>query len=183
MGQRTVDQHADPVTLAVGLQAVELAGLLELGHLVGAEVAGSNVPDLALRDQLFQSSCDLREGRVRVGPVNLVQVYVVGTELAQAVLDALAQPAGAGVAHEPLALVHPETALGSQCHTLAALVQLGLQGLAEKPLGGAEALRGIEEVHVEIQSLPDRTFKHPLVGRAHSLPNCQVPKAIPETSS
>ncbi len=65
-----------------GLETIDLAGLLELGHLVRAEVGDADVSDLAFLDHLFEGVRRLLKGRFEVGPVDLVEVDVVDTEVA-----------------------------------------------------------------------------------------------------
>ncbi len=91
--QRAVGQDAFAVLQAIGHQlrlylslhhAVghlvygNVYGLLSRPHLVGGVVADAGRPDLALLHQPGHRLHGLFNGRGRVSPVNLVQVYVVG---------------------------------------------------------------------------------------------------------
>jgi hypothetical protein len=140
VSQRAVDEDAYAVLLAVGeyllidvppekvvgrLQAIYLAGLLELGHLVRVEVRDADVPDLALLHQLVQHTRRLLEGGVRVGPVDLVEVYLVGAQETQGVLDAPPEPVGARVPKH-LTSFHPQAALGRQDYLFSTVLYLGL---------------------------------------------------------
>src|SRR5215207_9642601 len=167
VGERSVDQDAYAVLGAVGqdlllyvapeevvgrLQGVELAALLELGHLLLVEVRDPDVADLALLHKLLQRPRGLREGHLRVGPVHLVEVYVVGAQGAQAALHSLAQPPWARVPKQGVTL-HPEAAFGRQDHLVPTVPYLGFEGPSQETLGGAEAvgLGGVEEVYPEVE--------------------------------
>jgi hypothetical protein len=60
--------------------------------LLDVEVRRSDVPDLALLDELLERARRFRERDIRIGPVDLVEVDVVELERAQALLHPLAQP-------------------------------------------------------------------------------------------
>src|SRR5919199_772645 len=112
VGQWAVDEHPYAMLDAIGeylfldvapeevvgwLQAVDLAGTLELGHLGRVEVRDADVPDFAFFDHLIQEPGDLLERSVMIRPVHLIEVYVVGPEKAQTVLETLPEPLGTRV--------------------------------------------------------------------------------------
>ena len=66
--------------------------------------------------------------------MHLVEVDVVHSQVAQALLDALAQPSGRGVAQEVVA-VGPQPALGGDHQVVAALAQLVAEAFAQELLG------------------------------------------------
>src|SRR5215204_6398147 len=167
VGERSVDQDAYAVLGAVGqdlllyiapeemvrgLQRVELVGLLELGHLLRVEVRDPDVADLALLHQLLERARGLREGHVRVRPVHLVEVDVVGAQEAQAALHALTQPPWARVPQQGVAL-HPQAAFGRQDHLVPIVLYLGFESFFQETLGDAKAvgLGGVEEVDAEVE--------------------------------
>ena len=76
-----------------GDQAVLLGEPVRLDELVRGEDRGAVVADLPLADQVVEGLEGLQEVGVRVGPVGLVEVDVVGVEAAQAVLDGADDPA------------------------------------------------------------------------------------------
>ncbi len=93
MGERTVDQHPEvvlrcvrknlPLDVAVEhvvrrLVGLDRAKLGELGHLLRAVVRHARVPDLPLAYQIGEDAAGLLSGRLRVGPVHLVEIDVVG---------------------------------------------------------------------------------------------------------
>jgi len=93
--------------------------------------------------------------RVLVGPVDLVQVDVVRTEVPQARFDARPQPPVARVSEEPASL-HTKAALRGHEHLLPPRPLP--QSLAEEALGRPEAvaLRGVEEADPELDCPGDR---------------------------
>jgi len=109
------------------------------------------VADLALSHHLVERAGGVLERRVGIGPVHLVEVDVVGAEVAQGRLDAPAQRLRARVALQAV-VGQQEAALGGDHHLVAAGLQLGLQRLAEDLLRLPEAvgLRGVEEVDPEL---------------------------------
>ena len=136
--------------------------------------------DLSLLDQFFQHLGRLLGRGVQIGPVDLVEVDVVGFEVVQAGLDSLAQPLPAGVADQAVA-VHAQPALGSDDHVFAAgpfsqRVAQGLFGYAE-PV----ALCRVEEVDPQLHGVMDGV-PAVLESAAPQLPpKAQVPNAIAET--
>jgi hypothetical protein len=118
------------------------------------------VADLALGDELLERPGGLLEGRAGIGPVELIQVHVVDAQRLQARLDPPAKPGRARVAHEPR-VAHPQPALGGDHEVLPAVVELGPERRAQKPLRDTEAvgLRRVEEVDPErvgVTDGPDR---------------------------
>src|SRR5207244_2336492 len=127
----------------------------ELLHLLHVVVGDPDVADLALPHQVLQRAGGLLGGSVLVGPVDLVQVDVVRTEVPQARFDALAQPAAARVSEKP-AILRPQAALRGDDHVLPS--RPGPQSLAEEALGRPEAvaLRSVEEADPELKRSADR---------------------------
>jgi hypothetical protein len=109
----------------------------ELVHLLGVVVRDADVPDLALPHQVLEDPCRLLRRRPQVGPVDLVQIDVVGTQVTEARLRALSEPAGARVPEQRLAL-HAEPALGGDDHVVAA--RSLPQRVGQETLGHAEAV-------------------------------------------
>ena len=134
MRERAVDEDPDVVLAAVRedlvldlaaedvvgrLERVDPTVALEVGRLVRAEIGDPHVARLALGDELLERGGRLLEWGVRVGPVDLVEIDVVGAELPEALLDSLPQPIGARVAPK-ISSVHPQAALGCDDDRLAA---------------------------------------------------------------
>jgi hypothetical protein len=67
-------------------------------HLVNVIVGHTNVADLPRGNQFLQRPGRLLGRRVQIGPMDLIDVDVVGSEATQAGLHALAEPPPAGVA-------------------------------------------------------------------------------------
>ena len=135
-----------------GLDPAEASELLHLLHVV---IRDADVADLALPHQILQRARGLLGGCVLVGPVDLVQVDVVRTEVPQARFDALPQPPAARISEEPASL-QPKAALGGDEHVLPA--RPSPQRLAEEAFGRPEAvaLRGVEESDSELDRPGDR---------------------------
>src|SRR5689334_3113138 len=80
--------------------------------------------DLALVDELLERRGGLRERRVLIGPVDLVEVDVVHPQRLQALLAAAPQPGRARVAHEAALVVDPLPALGRDHDRIASIASL-----------------------------------------------------------
>ena len=94
------------------LERVDRANLLERGHLAGVVVRHADVANLANADELVERLRRLGDRCGRIGPVDLVEVDVVGAERAQARLEVAAQgPPGCcrGRASRPRCGVRPSS--------------------------------------------------------------------------
>lgn len=180
--ERSVGEYSDLVRACVrqdvrldsaAEQAVrDLVGLhrpraRELRHLGGAEVGDADVANLAFVDELVERRGGFGERNVRVGPVHLIEIDVVDSERAQAVVDALAKPLAARIAGETV-VGHPQSALRRDHDRFAVRVELCAQSLREEALRGAEsvALRSVEQVDAELARLADRVDRAPLAERS-----------------
>ena len=116
----------------------------------GAGLGQADVADLALGDQLGQSADGLLDGGVRVDPVLVVQVDVVGAEPLQGALDRGADVRRAAVEDAGAATgVRDEAELRRHHHLVAA----ALDGPADQLLvvEGAVDLGGVEVGDAQVQ--------------------------------
>src|SRR5690606_39268907 len=93
----------------VGMQRRDAAPPFHLLHVIVADADG---PHLALLEQPVHGLRGIFHGRVRIGPVNLVDVDVVRLQVPQALLDLLADALGLGVAEHVFLLVPVHARLG-----------------------------------------------------------------------
>ena len=93
-----------------GLESLDGPVPSELAHLPGVEVGHARVPDLALAHEFAEGATGFFEWSLGVGPVQLVEIDVVGAEVAQARLHALPQPGRARIPDEGVSL-HAQPAL------------------------------------------------------------------------
>jgi hypothetical protein len=171
VGQWPVHEHADVVLGAPGqdvglyvaaeevvgrLQALHRERALQFGHLVCIEVRHADVADLAGLDELGQRLAGVGERGLVVRPMDLVEIDVVDAQGLQALVDALAQPGGGGVAQEVVALL-AQAALGGDDQFVAVCAQLVAQRRGQQTLGGAPAvaLGGVEEVDTKLAGAAD----------------------------
>ena len=112
----------------------------------------ADVADLALGDQLGEGADDLLDRRVRVDPVLVVQVDVVGVEPAQRSFDGDADVLGAAVGPDSAGVRH-EPELGGEHHLVAA----ALEGAADEFLVGVGAvdLGGVDQGDAEVEGPVD----------------------------
>jgi len=82
------------------------------------EIRDAYVANLAFRYELPHGLGRFLERRARIGPVELVEINVVYSQVSQALFDALAQPSDACVGQQ-LAAFHPQPALGGQDHLVS----------------------------------------------------------------
>ena len=169
MCKRPVDQHADVIRLRVWkdrrldvtseevvrrLQRLHLQRAAEFIHLRGVEVGHPDVADLSGRHEIGQCAGGRREGRLRVGPVDLVEVDVVRVECFQALVHPTSHALCACVALHPTSWCRPQPALGCDDELVA-------RTAGERPgnqtFRGAEAvaLRCVEEVDATVSRLAD----------------------------
>jgi len=136
------------------------------------------VADLARLHQLLERAGGLLERCRAVGPVDLVEVDVVGAEMVEARVDSLAEPLGARVADDAVAL-RPQAALRGEHDLVAPGAQLLAERLRHELLGSPEAvgLGGVEEADPEFESATDGRHVLPLVQRppvAAELPRAEA---------
>src|SRR5919108_387414 len=86
---------------------------------------------------------------------------------------------GRVVANDPVLAVGAQAALGRDHDLVAARAKLRLQRAAEQPLGRAEAvcLGRVEEVHAELERMPDRVDRAALVEAAPVASELPCPEA------
>src|SRR2546426_1266364 len=183
MRQRAVDQNPNVVRAGVGkdafldvateqvvwrLKSLDRRGRAELLHLRRVEVGDADVANLAGRLQLGQYARRFREGNLRVGPVDLVDIDVVHAQRLEAGVDTASNPVRACVTLDAPAGGGPETALGGDHHLVSGPI---LQRLGQQALGRAEtiSLRGVEKV--------DPPFRGAADGRDRGLLVCRAPVA------
>ncbi len=126
---------------------------------LGRDLRQAIAADVALAHEVAHGADGLGQRHVRVQPVQVVEVDVVGLQAAEAVLQRLAQGGRAAIDQALAVLVEPQAALGSQVERAVAV----LQHLADQGLVGAEAIeRGGVEVGV---ARVERALEHRLGGR------------------
>ena len=116
----------------------------------GASLGQADVADFALRDQLGQSADGLLDGGLRVDPMLVVEVDVVGAEPFQGALDRHADVRGAAVEDAGAATgVRDDAELRRQDNLVAA----ALDGPADQFLVGVGAvdLGGVEVRYAQVQ--------------------------------
>ena len=131
----------------------------------GWEVGYPGVTYLARVDQLLQRPHRLADRRLRVGPVNQVQVDVVGAEQRQAPVDGGHDVLPRAVAPERLGFgIEGDAALGHHHHVLAA----GAERPSEHLLGVARTVcgRGVEAGYAGVERLVNGRDLLIVVGRA-----------------
>src|SRR5207253_2380110 len=117
--------------------------------------------DLAGAYQLRQRGKRLLDVGVGVGPVNLVQVDVVGLQAAQRVLDLGYDPAPRG-ASPVWVVAHREAHLGGEDNVIAA----ALEGLADDlfRFAAGVGVGGVDEVDSSVQRAVDDADRIVVVG-------------------
>ena len=158
-----VDQVVEGLHAGEGGEIASLAGPQARGDLPGVEVGAAQVPDLALLHQGVERGQGLLYGREGIGPVEQVEVEVVGAEPPQAVLH-LAEDVVAAAAPLVGPLSHGPPHLGGQHHLVAPV----LEGLAHDALGFAAVVHigGVDEIDAAIQGLVNDADGFFLVGGA-----------------
>src|SRR5262249_43416303 len=121
------------------LQRVDLSRLLEFPHLVDVKVRDAYEADLAFRYESHHGLGRFLERRARIGPVELVEIDVVDSQVSQALFDALAHPSRACVAH-PFASSQPHPPFGARVPLVSPASQLWLQPLAQDPFRHTETV-------------------------------------------
>src|SRR5712692_3291903 len=169
MRERAVDEHPDVVSARVGqdghldltaeevvrrLQGLDLQARAELLHLRGVEVGDADVANLARGHYVGEGFGGVREGRLRVRPVDLIEVDVVGAEGLQALVHAASHPVGAGIAFDAASWSRPQPALGRDDDLVT---RATCERLGDQSLGGAEAiaLSCVEEVDALVGCMAD----------------------------
>jgi hypothetical protein len=139
------------------LEGIDRANLLERRHLAGVVVRDADEPDLALADELVERLRGCADRRGRVGPVDLVDVNVVGAEGSEAGFEVAAQSCRAAVA-DGLAAVLAKAALCGDHDRLAGRSDLRSQRLPQELLRGAEpvGVGGVEQRDSEVERLARR---------------------------
>ena len=138
----------------LGLQRGERVDGVGAADRAGASLGQADVPDLALGDQIGQGADGLLDGRVRVDPVLVVQVDVVGAEPLEGALDGGADVGRAAVGDAgPAAGVGDEAELGGH-HDLVAAAS---DGLADQFLAVERAvdLGGVDVGDAQVQRAVD----------------------------
>ena len=170
VGEGAVGHDADAVGGAVGNDLVGVAAVEHvvadlvghdrgdgeaLVHQSGGEVGDADVADLALGLEVFHSPHRFVPGSVEVGPVDEVDVDVVGAEGLEAEVALGLDGLGASVADEGVGVVGlgDDAGLGNDDD----VVPVALEGVAHEGFGGAEAVGdgGVEEGDAEVEGAAD----------------------------
>ncbi len=147
------------------LQHVKRCHATKLFDLLDGKIAYADRADLSLVEQHVHRVRRLFDRNQRVGPVDLIDVDVIGSKPAQGILD-LAHDAGAAGIAENLLVLPLESRLGGDQDTRA---QAGFgDRFADDLLGTAEAIsgRGIDQVDAVIQRGANRGNGFRFVGPA-----------------
>jgi hypothetical protein len=119
-------------------------------HLGRAEIADADGANLSLAMQFAHGFGDLRDRRVRVRPVDLIEVDHVGLQTAQGILGLLDDPRLAGIAKR-FAVLPVQSDFGGDERVLAAAAQG--QRLSNDLFRTAEAVdgRGVDQIDAAVQ--------------------------------
>src|SRR5712691_12554260 len=134
-------------------------------HLADRKIADSDRADLSLPEQRVHRLGGFFDRHQWVGPVNLIDIDVVGSKPAQGIIDLLHDAGAAGVAKYSSTLPL-EADLGGNKHARA---QARLSDrLADDLLGAAESIDrgGVDDVDAVVQRGPDGRNRLSLVGSA-----------------
>ena len=153
-------------------------------HLINGEIAHADGADLALLVKRAHRLGGFLHRHQRVGPMNLVDVDVIGAQTAQRIIDLL-HDASSGCIPIDLAVAPFESRLGGDDRLGAHALESGADDL----LGHAEAVyrRGIDQIDALIAERPewwppirDRRF---LPTSSRPSPTCRAPPARLSTGS
>ena len=132
------------------LHGIELGLGPEHTHLCRRKVADADRPNLALAPQLLQRPRGLRNRRLEVRPMHLIEINDISAQPSQRILDLLADASGTRVAID--ATVFPgQSDLGGDRHLIAQRA-FGKR-LAEDLLGAAEPVDWRQSIKVTPRSM------------------------------
>src|SRR5450631_172675 len=134
-------------------------------HLADRKVAHPDGADLPLREQCVHCVSGFFDRNQRVGPMNLIDIDVIGLKPAQGIFDLPYDAGAAGIAGYSSTLPL-KPGLGGYNHIRAQLA-FG-DGLANDLLGATESIDrgGVNNVDAMLECGPDGSDRFPLVGTA-----------------
>ena len=121
--------------------------------------------DLPFAHEIGEGAAGLVGGRVRVGPVHLVEIDVVGPQIPKARFDAFTQPARARISLQRVAFL-AKAAFRRDDHAVPRHTRP--KSIREKTFGRTEAigLGGVEEGYAEVERATDGLARFVGVERA-----------------